>query len=902
MAANLGSIFGRINIDTTGLKRGLAQSRKQLTSFTTKTEFSMKRVAGSMAGVVRKLTNIRTLMAAGGAIAVGMFAKSAIREAAAYETELTKVATLVDDTNRVFGEFSDGITDLSISFGQSKTTLTKGMFDIISATIDASEAMEVLEASTKLAVGGFTEAGTATQAIITTFQTFTRQIKSAADASDFLFTIQKRGRLTVADVAETFGVVAASAKAVGITVEDLGTAFAAISRSGIGAQRTVVQLQRFLDTFIEPGKEATDIAARYGVELGLSAIQGDRLIKTIQRLSKMTAEESAIVFKEVRARRAFNALVAQGNSLLDDHAELSNRAGNTQIALGKAMETAAIKFAKLHESVLLLKKALGEGLVDALLEVTEDTTKWIKTMKETGAIDEFSDKVKTLTKLMLSLSKIITVPLKPFFNYGAAFVDVITTDIRDVIPRLKGELKGMFNDIAKGLQITFFPESLIDTKDLDDQIVKLNKQVRDKMQKRQEFFLKIIPRIEFRDADLQKQVRDLLIPSRLGVVGEMITLFPSLERDRKRIENVEEAFKKLGIVSDKILNKMAGSAFKNFEIIGKQGELTTNRLAEVWRVLKEKIDTSRLFGSYKEEFDELEKQFGSLTEDMIKDIDKLKQSTLTPFEELTEGINKIQELVKASTGTEFEISTETAQKAIEKLTDSYLEFRRAVEASAQALKDSLRTPLEVMQDSIKALNQMRKESPLIIDDETFGRAMEKIASDYKTSLENMNKSTKLWEKITDEAFNRLGDAMGDAVFAVWEDGMDGFMKTFRDFVKSINKMVVDMLAQMAADSLKNFLFSGSGGGLIGSFFGGGGGGAAGGGATAKTSNLTATEDRFTSSGLNQVAFQGQRTNQPESINVSVPVNIEGGGENKQMIGELQRNIEEVVVKTIKEFV
>lgn len=395
MSANIGNIFGSLRMRNDALKRDLRQSQLAVRTFTMTSAAQMKTVGASVVGVTKKLMNMRTLLLGGGAF---LLFRSAIREASEFQNELGKVASLVDDTTIVFGKFKGEIKDLAMEFGQSKTSLTKGLFDIISATISTEDAMEVLTASTKLAVGGFTETGVATSAIITAFQTFREQLTGAADASDLLFTIQKRGRLTVADVANTFGTIAASAKAANLTVEDLGASFSAISRSGVGAQRTVVQLLRLIDSFTDADDDAVKVAKKFGVEMNNSAIAGGNLIKTILKLKDATNEETSALFPEIRARKGFNALVAQSSELMNDLAEMTDRGGNTQRALNKAMTLSDIAFKRHREAVKLLMEAFGEGLLPAITKSVDKTTEFIKFLEDTGKLHAFSLEVGELAR------------------------------------------------------------------------------------------------------------------------------------------------------------------------------------------------------------------------------------------------------------------------------------------------------------------------------------------------------------------------------------------------------------------------------------------------------------------------------------------------------------------------
>ena len=398
---NIGTLFASIQVRTGELKRGLTAAQKDFAGFTTKSSKSMRGVGASITAVASKIGNLRNLLIGGGLAAGGFFLfRSAIKESSDFQFELGKVASLVKDTELVFNGFSKAIKRMAVQFGQSKSTLTKGLFDIISATIGVDEAINILEESTKLAVAGFTTTGTATSAVVTVFQTYNDEVKGAADATDFLFAVQKRGRLTVADVAENIGTVAASAKAAGITINDLGGAFSAISRTGIGAQKSVILLLRVIQALSDPTEGAVAAAAELGVTLDSNAITNDNFLKTIVKLNSATLEQKNAIFSDQRAFRGFNALVSQSSELMNDLQSQIDRVGGSEEALIKALGLSKVRFLQFAEAVGLLKEAIGEVLIEKLTDATDKITKFIQSMEEEGKIGRFVEKLKSVVDVI----------------------------------------------------------------------------------------------------------------------------------------------------------------------------------------------------------------------------------------------------------------------------------------------------------------------------------------------------------------------------------------------------------------------------------------------------------------------------------------------------------------------
>lgn len=364
-------------------------------------EVLIKGVGKSLVGMKRAM-NAATRAAGPLGLAIGagglvLAFKSVIRETSIFERELSKVATLTDDVNLIFGDYADTVEELSLQMGQATSTLSKGLFDIVSAGIPAAEAMNVLTSATELAVGGITSTGIATSAMITAFQTFEDQLKDTTDAADLLFAIQKKGRLTVEDVARTFGGVASTAKAAKLSVETLGTAFAAISRGGEGAETSIVQLRMIIEAFTKDVMpESAAAAKRLGFELNAQAIEGDGLLEVIKKLEKSSISERAVIFRQSRARRGLNNLLNQSKNLTDIYNGILNRSGENQKALNKQMETSAHQFERFHEALKKIQRIFGEALVDDMEEMARATADWMKTMEGVATINLFASAVKSL--------------------------------------------------------------------------------------------------------------------------------------------------------------------------------------------------------------------------------------------------------------------------------------------------------------------------------------------------------------------------------------------------------------------------------------------------------------------------------------------------------------------------
>jgi len=321
----------------------------------------------------KRLNAMGPTVAAYGKVMAAAFATgvtASVVKAAQFEKQMSKVGSLLGDMEKqVLPGFTKGVQKLALETGQSVDSLSTALFDLVSAGMDVDQSMNILSESAKLAVGGFTTTDAATQALITTMQTFKGEIKDAADASDFLFAVQKGGRLTVEQVATTIGSFAAVGKAAGVSAKDLGAAFAAISLSGEGAELAGTQLRAILISLQKDAEGMAKRARDMGKEIDFSKLQTEGLIPWLRQFKDLTGEQRAKIFAESRALRGMNTMLANLEETQKRVNIVTNRAGSASEAYARRQEELALQFAKGIALIKEMAQEIGEQLMPVVKEL-----------------------------------------------------------------------------------------------------------------------------------------------------------------------------------------------------------------------------------------------------------------------------------------------------------------------------------------------------------------------------------------------------------------------------------------------------------------------------------------------------------------------------------------------------
>jgi TP901 family phage tail tape measure protein len=331
-----------------------------VTADTKKAEKGVK----SLTAVLKK--NKTAILAASAAIGV------LVNQAAKFERNIANIGTLLDDTAiKQLPKFEKNLKKLSVQFGESTDTLSKGLFDIISASIPAAEALDVLEVSARAAQAGLSDTGTAADAITTVLNSYSLAASEAARVSDILFTIALRGKTTFGQLAPNIGKVAATASVAGLSLEELAAAIATLTRAGISTEETMTAVQGVLQGFLKPTEDSIIAAKELGFELNTTTLRAEGLTGVFEKLKGQSAEVLATLFPNVRALKGVAAALGQAAGFAKDYEAALDSAGATQGAFEKIADTAQTSFNRITSAVKLLAINLGDPLLKPIAKAAD---------------------------------------------------------------------------------------------------------------------------------------------------------------------------------------------------------------------------------------------------------------------------------------------------------------------------------------------------------------------------------------------------------------------------------------------------------------------------------------------------------------------------------------------------
>jgi len=299
-----------------------------------------------------------------------------------FEQQMANVATMLQDPTLHMARFRQGIRSMSEEFGESTETLAKSLYDILSASVPAEAALDVLAVSARAAKAGLTDTGTAADAITTVLNAYGLSAQHAASVSDLLFSIVARGKTTLGQLAPNIGKVATLAASADLSLEELGASIATLTRNGISTEQSMTAVAAILASFLKPSAEGAEAARELGFELNAATLKAEGLSGVLARLSALPPDALARIFPNVEALRGLLPALRNLEGFTDDVESMRRRAGATEKAYAQMAKTLTTSFARLKQSAISVLSVIGESIAQPVSQAATAIRRYLVSIRQ----------------------------------------------------------------------------------------------------------------------------------------------------------------------------------------------------------------------------------------------------------------------------------------------------------------------------------------------------------------------------------------------------------------------------------------------------------------------------------------------------------------------------------------
>ncbi|WP_347246321.1 phage tail tape measure protein, partial [Thermogutta sp.] len=355
-----------------------AQLLVKIGADTREAEEGMREVSARLASFGKEALTVGSMISAGITLPLLGMAKTGVDAASSLDREMRNIQSISKATDDEIATLSDTFVRMSMDIGittDSAEKLAAGFYDIQSSGFSGADAMKVLEASTKAASAGLTDTAVASRAITATLNAYGMSADQATRVSDTLFRTVDIGVLTFEDLATNLGDVVGTAAVAGVTIEELGAAFATMTKGGISAAESATALNQLMLSFISPTEGAREAAAALGIELSATALQSKGLGGAMAEIAEKVggdAEAMAALFPNVRALKAALALTREeAKPFAEDLEAIGKSAGATQAAFAIQTRSFSAQMASFKNSLQGLFISLGQIILPVLQDIMD---------------------------------------------------------------------------------------------------------------------------------------------------------------------------------------------------------------------------------------------------------------------------------------------------------------------------------------------------------------------------------------------------------------------------------------------------------------------------------------------------------------------------------------------------
>jgi len=418
MAFKAGSIYGEATLDTKKWNSGLA---------------------GLSKGVGIALAAIGT--------AITAYMVKAVKAADEFQKSMTNVSTLVDTSKVSMQDMTKALINVDSSLGSTKQ-LADGMYQAFSAgakTMD--EALTMTVESAMFAKAGLTDVNTAVDILTTAQNAYGKEAYTAAQASDIFFTTIKQGKITGEELSASIGASIPLYSAAGISLEELSSGMAAMTKMGVDAANSTTQLNAIVSAFLTPTEDMTKALKTMGYESGSAFLQAEGLsgaLKLLEDATKGDAAEIAKLVPNIRGMRGVMALTGTGGeeftAILK---EMESSSGATAEAFDKQEKTLDTLKTQMGKTQLVLGN-IGKFFVDQVaVGATKAANSMLTFIMSSSGMEIISNIIATLSATWAALKTAIQPIIDTILPVLKELWDQITERLTDVTGETTSAAGGM---------------------------------------------------------------------------------------------------------------------------------------------------------------------------------------------------------------------------------------------------------------------------------------------------------------------------------------------------------------------------------------------------------------------------------------------------------------------------
>ncbi|MBQ7588375.1 MAG: phage tail tape measure protein [Lachnospiraceae bacterium] len=698
-----------------------------------------------------------------------------------FEYSIAKVQSIAHVSDEELVNMSADIRRISTEMGIGAAEVSEAVYQAISASVDASEAIGFVEDATKLARAGFTDTTTAVDVLTTAINAYGKEANSTKHIADDLITTQNLGKTTVNELAQSLGTVIPTASALNVSLDQLSSAYVIMTKQGINTANTTTYIRAMLNELSDAGSEVSkELYNLTGNTFGQLMEKGKTLGDVMQILGDSVegnGERFKNLFGNVRAGLGALSLFNQGAEAFNDAMyAMQNNIGATDEAFAIMADTAVMTNERFEASLDNLKIAIGESVSPA-----------IKSMKE-SAIEMLEPVTEFIEKHPALISGIagVAAGIASAATAAATFVAVITT-AKLVMEALSGPIGWVTMGItALAAAIGGYAGLSANSKDATDRVLELNDALQKNSEASRETYQTHQDNIShmreladrYKELSSQAHLTDEELIELNNITTELNTTVPGCTAAYR--DNKDVILENADAVNELIEGLIAEQEYQN-------------NIQDLTQAYKDRATAQEAVSKATSELEEAEKQEQyylqqlndgiieasgayDIAHEKVRELTEAQNQAQAVYDENEQKINTLSSAVE-----EYTKKTEELTETEEELTDELgvvHDTMESVKAANNAIEEATKDANAAIGDQIGLFDEWNKKSDLTLE------KMEKRWKDQTTGVNQYKDDLIYLKRVidgeTDPAIKDLAQHMANM-------GVDGAAE-IHNFVEGLKKV------------------------------------------------------------------------------------------------------------------
>ncbi len=344
---------------------------------------TMQSVGNSMTSVGKSLTAYVTAPI----LAVGT---AAVKTAADFDSEMSKVKAISGATGKDFAELRDKAREMGAKTKFSATEAAEAMSYMGMAGWKTGDMLNGIEGIMNLAAASGENLASTSDIVTDALTAFGLEAKDSGHFADVLAAASTNANTNVSMLGESFKYAAPVVGALGGTAEDASIALGLMANAGIKGSEAGSSLRTSLTNLVKPSKQMEAAMKAYSIEIQKNADGSVNLRETMNHLrtqmGQLSETEQAAAAAAIFGKNSMAGWLAIINASDKDFNKLTTAIDNCD---GQAEKMAETMQDNLNGQITILKSALqelaiqiGDALMPTIRNVVSKIQEWVQKLQQ----------------------------------------------------------------------------------------------------------------------------------------------------------------------------------------------------------------------------------------------------------------------------------------------------------------------------------------------------------------------------------------------------------------------------------------------------------------------------------------------------------------------------------------